>query len=291
MNIKHSLAAIAQKLETAGIDNAGLEAELLICRVLKKQREFILAYPELALNSSQKRALEKLVTRRMAHEPLAYLLGKQQFYNIDLVVNKKVLIPRPETELLVELVLKNKAESGATILDIGTGSGAIIIALAKNMSGDYKIIATDISSKAHSQAKDNAKANEQREKIEFIKSDLLKKLLIKKNWTTSKNLVIVTNLPYVESDWQKELTPNQIEELKYEPALALFAGADGFDLYRKLAEEIKTLIKKFELKVELYCEIAPTQANLFSHTFSELGAVSLERDLTGRIRVGVMKQF
>jgi release factor glutamine methyltransferase len=85
MNIKHSLIKIGQKLETAGIENPSLEAELLICRVLKKQREFILAYPELALNSSQKRVLEKLVTRRMAHEPLAYLLGKQQFYNINLV--------------------------------------------------------------------------------------------------------------------------------------------------------------------------------------------------------------
>lgn len=289
MNIKQSLATIGQQLASAGIDNPNLEAELLLAKSLKKDREFLLSYPELALNSAQKRTLAKLAKRRLAREPLAYILGHQQFYNIDLAVNKKVLIPRPETELIVEMVLAAKPSEGATIIDVGTGSGAMIISLAKNLTTKCRLIASDISSAALKLAKSNAENNNQADKIEFIKSDLLKKLLKNKYWTKGQEVWLVTNLPYLGTDWQGELSPEQIVELNYEPSLALFAGADGFDLYRRLAQELKVLIKKFDLKVKLYAEIAPNQANLFSHTFAELGTVSLERDLTGRVRVGIMK--
>jgi release factor glutamine methyltransferase len=291
MNIKQSLVALSQRLSQAGFEQAGLEAELLLACAIQKEREFLLSYPELALNSKQKRLLNKLVKRRLAHEPMAYILGEQSFFNIKLRVDKRVLIPRPETEKLVELVLKDRPSKDATILDLGTGSGAIIITLASNLGEAHQFIATDISSKALRVARDNAKSNGQETRIEFVKSDLLKKLLRQRKWLASKNLVIVANLPYVESDWQKALTADQIKELKYEPSLALLAGEDGFDLYRQLASDLKSLIKKFDLKVRLYAEIAPTQANLFSHDFSELGAVKLERDLNGRIRIGVMKQF
>ena len=291
MNIKQSLVALSQRLSQAGFEQAGLEAELLLACAIQKEREFLLSYPELALNSKQKRLLNKLVKRRLAHEPMAYILGEQSFFNIKLRVDKRVLIPRPETEKLVELVLKDRPSKDMTILDLGTGSGAIIITLASNLGTGYQFMATDISSKALRVARDNAKSNGQETRIEFVKSDLLKKLLRQRKWLASKNLVIAANLPYVESDWQKALTADQIKELKYEPSLALLAGEDGFDLYRQLASELKSLIKKFDLKVRLYAEIAPMQANLFSHDFAELGAVSLERDLNGRIRIGVMKQF
>jgi len=289
MNIKHSLAEASRSLRTNNIDYADLEAELLICHVLSKPREFILAYPELSLNAYQNRVLQKLINRRINHEPLSYILGHQSFYNIELAVNKNVLIPRPETEVLVELVLGSSIKEHATIIDIGTGSGAIILSLAKNMSGDHTFIATDLSAKALLTAKSNAKKNNINNKVTFLKSNLLKKMLKRKSWPFSTDLVLVTNLPYLSNDWEKELTTRQKEELKKEPGLALFAGIDGFDLYRQLAEEIKNLIKKFNLKIILFCEISPEQANLFSHTFSELGQVSLERDLTGKIRVGIVR--
>lgn len=159
-------------------------------------------------------------------KPSQYSKGWVEFYKLRFKVNPDVLIPRPETELLVDIVLKN-IQKNSVILDVGTGAGNISISIAKN--SDAKIIATDVSSKALITAKQNAKFHKVEDKIKFIESNLLEKV-------TEKPDIIVTNLPYIPSARIPYLDSSVKD---YEPHVALNGGDDGFELYRKLFMQIK----------------------------------------------------
>lgn len=189
-------------------------------------------------------------------KPSQYQRGFAEFYKLKFMVNSSVLIPRPETELLVDAVLryiKNNQDQNITILDVGTGSGSIAISIAKNLSsleparqpsntqspdhpriGHIKIIASDISDEALQVAQSNAKLNQVSSLIQFKKSNLLEDISIHQN--PSDHLVIVANLPYIPSS----RIPTLDESVRdYEPHLALDGGADGFELYRQLFKQIK----------------------------------------------------
>lgn len=202
-----------------------IEADLLLGHVLNKGKEFLYMHGEKKLTALQQKKFETMTAKRKKGMPVAYLLGYKYFYGLKFKVTPNVLIPRPESEWLVEEVLRlTKSKPKVKILDVGTGSGAIAISIAK--SSKARVFASDISAKALSVAKANAKANNV--KVSFIKSDLLKEV-------KGKFDIIIANLPYVPiSDYK-----NLLKNLKFEPKLALTDGRDDFRLVLNLVEQAK----------------------------------------------------
>lgn len=201
-----------------GIESARLEAQVLAGHVLRVDRSWLLAHPEHEFNEL---AGETLLQRRAAREPLAYLLGHREFFGRDFRVTPAVLIPRQETETLVEEALRR--EGSAEVLDVGTGSGAIAITLAKERP-DWRVVAVDVSPTALSIAQENAESL--RADVRFVLSDGFTELL-----GESFDL-IVTNPPYIGTD-----EPLMPEVAGHEPHLALFSGATGLEFYERLARE------------------------------------------------------
>lgn len=253
-----------------------LDFDLILEAILKKSRTFMLAHPEYALNTRQKNKTEAFIRRRLKDEPLAYILGEKEFYGLAFFVNKNTLIPRPETEMIVEEVIKKASEQKnkkITIIDVGTGSGCIIITLAKLLNHEF--FGIDISARALATAKKNAKAHNVLEKIKFLKGDLLKSLL-KNKLIASNEIIITANLPYLDKNWKKLLKNKNSAGLKYEPAIALDGGRDGLDLYRMLAEQIKQL--KTAKAISVYCEIEHPQTSGMKKIFSFAKSVEIKQD-------------
>ena len=209
-----------------------IESEILLSFVLKKPKEFLYTHPEYQIPKIKYKEFIKLIKRRKKGEPIAYILGYKDFFGLRFKVTKDVLIPRPETEWIVEEVINEVSSSKyqvSKILDVGTGSGCIAISIAKNLNKiktKHKITASDISSKALKVAKANAKTH--KVKIDFLKSDLFSKVGDK------KFDLIIANLPYVPlKDYKKFL-----EGLKFEPRLALTDGTNHFIIYKKFFEQV-----------------------------------------------------
>lgn len=294
------------------IENPHLEAGLLLSHVLKQPREYIITHPEKKLNLFQISNFQFLISRRIAGMPLAYLTKTKNFYGYDFYVNKHVLIPRPETELMIDLVLSrvtHHASRNTIIVDVGTGSGCITITLALEIKKQYPISkrsdpisnfeaklpnfqfhATDISKKAIKIAKKNAKAHQVNNIINFHQGNLLTPI---SNFTCTRlsgefpisdsNLIITANLPY--------LTPTQIKTsptIQKEPYLALEAGDDGLRYYNQLFEQVKKLKVKSNV---LYCEIDHTQKdNMLALIKKQLpeADVFVEKDLKRYDRIVVI---
>lgn len=212
--------------------------------------------------------------------PKQYLKGWLEFYKLKFKVDSRVLIPRPETELLVDEVLKF-FEPNQTILDIGTGSGNIAISLAKNLKRT-KIFAVDVSDDALDLAKENAKLNKVSDKIFFLQSDLLSSFRDSSLITLHSSLIIVTNLPYIPRGRMPYLDASVRD---FEPWIALVGGSDGFDLYRKLFQQIKekNLVPKL-----LIAEIDYTHGELAiieAKKYFPKATVEVKTDLTQNIRI------
>jgi release factor glutamine methyltransferase len=230
MTIKQALQSGAKKLQTKKISSADLDAEILLAFVLKKNRIFLYSYSEKQLTNSQKIAYQKLIAKRSAFHPIAYLTGYKEFYGYDFIVNKNVLIPRPLTEELVEKALASVEKNNLkNIVDVGTGSGCIIISLVNELKKKYgslnnfKFYAVDAFDQALLIAKKNAKLHGLQKNIRFIKGNLLEPL---KNKQID---LILANLPY--------LTKNDIKKnpyLKAEPKKALYEKTSGKLIYKKL---------------------------------------------------------
>ncbi len=201
MTIRQSLS-LWTKIKKAS-QSPLLDAELLLAHVLKKPREFLYTYPEKKLTSAQYQNFKKLINKRAKYWPIAYLTGIKEFYGLDFIVNKDVLIPRPETEELVDLA------KGKIIVDVGTGCGNIAIAIAKKLP-QSKVIATDISKKALDVARENAKKN--KVKVEFYQGSMLE-ALPKKYY--NKIDLIVSNPPYLPKNQANK------KSLQHEPMVAL----------------------------------------------------------------------
>ncbi len=227
----------------------GVETDILLSEVLKKPREFLYLAPEHKLSSYQVKSLSSMVRRRLKGEPIAYILGYKDFMGLRFKLNKHTLIPRPETEEMVERVTSDGLRvTGNTlkILDVGTGTGCIAISLAKYLKISnirYQISASDISSQALKVAKENAKAHNV--SVQFVLSDLLDN--IKGNFD-----IIIANLPYVPTSDYKKLKSN----LKFEPKNAIFAKENGLEIIAKLLSQVAYL--KHQPAI-VYLEFDPRQ--------------------------------
>jgi release factor glutamine methyltransferase len=207
------------------------DAETLLAHLLEHERTWVFAHPEAGLSAEQAVEFRTLVARRLAHEPLQHLTGRQEFYGLTLQVTADTLIPRPETELLVEAVLAWAANQSRAlrIVDVGTGSGAIALALATHLPG-AEIVAGDLSEAALEVARQNAEFLGLGERVRFVRSDLLAGFEAEIDAGDLFDLV-VSNPPYVP---ESDAGTMQREVVEYEPAMALFGGEDGLTIYREL---------------------------------------------------------
>ena len=232
LTIKSVLQEAQIKLEKIS-ESPALDAELLLAFCLNKNRSYLFTWPENTLDEAQKTCFEQLITKRLDDYPIAYLLGKKAFWTLDLIVTPDVLIPRPDTELLVETALKKISHiENPKILDLGTGSGAIALALAYERK-DANITACDYSAKALKIATKNAKNNHLEGRITFIESD----------WFSSINDydfdLIVSNPPYIAPD-----DPHLAQTIRHEPQQALVADDAGMNDIKIIITNTKNHLKK-----------------------------------------------
>jgi release factor glutamine methyltransferase len=229
LTIKSALQSAQEKLESIS-DSPTFDAELLLAFCMNKNRSYLFTWPENTLNKDHQNCFDQLINKRLDDYPVAYLLGTKAFWTLDLTVTPAVLIPRPETELLVETALdKIKNIKRPKILDLGTGSGAIALALASERA-DAVITACDYSPKALEVAKDNAKSNNLEERVTFIESDWLS------NIKDRDFDLIVSNPPYIALN-----DPHLAQTIRHEPQQALVADNKGM----KDIEDIIKTSKKY----------------------------------------------
>jgi release factor glutamine methyltransferase len=226
ITIQQALQSAKNVLDSTS-DSASLDTQMLLCEVLKQERAYVLAHPEQALTEEQQARYAELLNRRAAGEPMAYILGRRAFYDREIAVAPGVLIPRPETELLLEQALEHlKAHPNAVVVDVGTGSGALAVTLAANCP-QAQVYATDISPMALAVARYNAYLNSAT--VVFYDGDLLEPLVTR----GLRADVVMANLPYIASE---EL--DALEVSRHEPRLALDGGVDGLDVIRRLVAQI-----------------------------------------------------
>ncbi|MCC7356528.1 MAG: peptide chain release factor N(5)-glutamine methyltransferase [Candidatus Doudnabacteria bacterium] len=222
------------------------ESDLLLSFVLKKSRDFLYIHPEKKLTTKQLKAFKSLVARRKKGEPVAYLLRYKDFFGLKFKVTKDTLVPRPETEWVVDHILNQKLSNNTSILDLGTGSGCIAISIKKN-TPKLSVTASDVSKKALLVAKQNARSH--KTKINFVHSNLLSNL-------SNKHFdIIIANLPYGWNVW-KNNSSIEAKSLKFEPQLALFTKENGLYLYRLLLQQVSKLKKQPSV---IYLEFDPRQ--------------------------------
>lgn len=231
MTVSSWLEAAQKQLEAAGIDTARLDALVILCDELGKDKSWIFAYPEHILQGSEIEVLNKKIAQRARHTPLAYIRGHAEFYGRDFLVDQRVLVPRPESEAMIDLLLQSSSlDSHLSIIDVGTGSGCLAIT-AKLQLPNTHIIAIDIDTACLNIAQKNA--TNLHAGIEFLQGDLLSTLP-----ATHEVQTILANLPYVPAAYPVN------QAASHEPALALFSGADGLDHYRTLFAQIEQLEHK-----------------------------------------------
>ncbi len=222
MNIREALLKAQERLVAAKVSNPRLDSEILLADSLARTREWLITSDDYALTIAQQKSYDGRIARRVAREPVSYITNKLEFYGIELYIDNRVLSPRIETEPLAEQAIKN-APRNSTLIDIGTGSGAIAIAIAKHRP-DLSIVATEISNGALDVAILNAKSIlGPNHNISFVISDIWAGL-------NQRYATVVTNLPYVSKDYLPQMMP----EVTKEPAIALYGGkGDGLQLYRR----------------------------------------------------------
>jgi len=236
MTIHDLLNETTKALEAVESPSARLDAEVLLAFVLGRDRMEFYKNPDMVISETKLAAFRNLIVRRSQWEPVAYITGRKEFWTFVLEVNSAVLIPRPDTEVIVEetIAICRKLNSPEIkILDIGTGSGAIAIALASEITG-AKVVATDISSAALNLAKKNAAASGFKEKIDFRQGNLFEPL-------DDTFDIIVCNPPYIAAEEYEKL-PLGVKE--YEPREALLAGKSGLEFYEKLIYQAADFLKK-----------------------------------------------
>ena len=277
MTIADALHAAQQILRDGGIDDADLEAEVLLRHALGLQRHQLFARLHEEIDGSASQRFDALLQRRLAHEPTAYIVSHREFYAIDLEMTPAALIPRPETELLVDEAIR-LTPPGASIVDIGTGSGAIAIAVGFHLP-DAIIYAIDESSDALALAARNAERHGVADRIRFLQGDLFAPL-------PEAVDVIVANLPYVPtSEW--ESLPAEIRE--HEPRQALDGGPTGtLVLERFLRESPRYLRPGGRLLAEIGWDEGERLRAIASECFPQ-ARIAIEKDLAGLDRLLVVE--
>lgn len=235
MTIKDIIVKYSKELEEIS-PTPRLDVETLLQKVLGVDRLYILLNLERVLSEDEEQLFNKFINERLNNRPIAYIVGNREFMGLDFFVKEGVLIPRPDTEVLVEEVIKlAKKKDAKNILDIGTGSGAITVSLAKYLE-NVKVTSVDISDIALEIGKRNAISNEVNDRINFVKSDLFTNID-----KETKFDIIVSNPPYIK----REVIDTLDKQVKdYEPYNALEGGVDGLDFYRAITKQAKNYLKK-----------------------------------------------
>jgi len=273
LNIRHGLAWGTKRLQPVS-DSASLDAQVLLGYVLGRDRAYLLAHPEQDLTDDQRAQFVALVERAAAGEPLPYILGRRAFYDREFAVSPAVLIPRPETELLLEAALAFvRSRSHCVAVDVGTGSGALAVILAANCP-NATVYATDISPAALAIARQNAEMQDAN--VAFFEGDLLMPLLERGIQID----LLMANLPYIATDELPTLAVS-----RYEPRLALDGGADGLDLIRRLLHQAPAACKSGAcLLLEIGWDQGAAALELASTAFPVAGAMVL-KDFAGLDRI------
>lgn len=273
--VRDALDGAITAITAAGCETPRLDAELLLAHALGVSRERLIVERELSVEGQAVRVFQDFVRRRsVQREPVAYILGRRHFRNLELAVDRRALIPRPETELLVEVGLELPA--GARVLDIGAGSGAVALAL-KQERPDLDVAGADISEPALTLARENA--TRLGLSVAFVRSDLL-------DGIAEELDAILSNPPYVSDGDRASLSP---EILRHEPADALFAGPDGLDVIRRLitqaAERPTVRLLALEVGVNQAFEVGSLmRAAGFSTVRAEHDLAGIERVVVGERR-------
>ena len=261
---------------------------VILSHLTGQEKVFLLAHPEYPLSAETEAQARLYLNRRLKHEPVAYLTGHKEFYGRDFQVTPATLIPRPETEHMVERVLTLMNHGDSTdVIDVGTGSGNIIITLAKEIEkmypvSDIQYFALDISEDALSVAMNNAVHHDIAKKISFLKSDLLDQFPPPREM--NRHAIITANLPYLSHRIYDE-SDHDVRD--YEPKSALESGADGLDHYRRLLPELAVLRERYQ-SLTFFLEISPEQDKVLTALIrAHLAPQSLQTlpDYSGRSRL------
>lgn len=259
---------LRRALRSVGVEEAQLEARELICHVTGKTREEFFRSMQLYVVSDTEKEINALAQRRLAGEPLAYILGKWDFYGMELTVNSSVLIPRPDTEIIAQRAIEIARGSGehCRVLDLCCGTGCIGLAVAKH-APNCRVVLSDISEEALSVARENVRKTQLSRQITVFRSDALEKppAMI---WDFN---LIVCNPPYVRSEDMMMLDPSVRD---FEPALALDGGPDGLEYYRKIAANWRSAMRSTCI---LLFEVGDDQADDVEKILSENGYRSIRR--------------
>lgn len=273
--VREALGSAVDALRAAGVEDPRLDAELLLAEATGWSRAALVAEPGAEVPPAAGRSFGEMVRRRLRREPVAYILGRKGFRGIELAVDRRVLIPRPETELLVELAREVEPDR---VLDVGTGSGAIALAVADELPG-CEVTATDTSTGALEVARSNAERLGLADRVRFLEGTL----------PEGEDFdLVIANLPYVaERDWPS-LQP---EVTQWEPHEALLAGPDGLDAYRAFVPGCARHLHRYseQMTGALAVEVGEGQALAVAELMTEagFGEVEIRPDLAGIERVVV----
>ncbi len=289
---KDALFAAVQRLREAGIPSARLDAEVLLTYVLGTGREYLYAHPERRLELNEYERYQAVLERRLTRLPVAYITGKKEFMSLDFTVDEHVLIPRPETEVLVEEVIfrvgsrigiSSPEDRPTIIADIGTGSGAIAVSIAWFLK-TAEIIATDISADALIMARKNSKKHQVDNRIKFLQGDLLSPL--SREGLERQLTAIVSNPPYLSRRAMAAVSP----EVALEPKSALLGGEEGLDFSFAILEQSGPYLAPGGF---VALEVGHDQAEIiadFAKKDLGYGKVEVIRDLAGIQRVVIAGQ-
>lgn len=273
LTLRESLIDATTRLSTSEHlrSDARRDAELLLLHVLQIDRATLLAHPDRNLSSDELAAYQAAITRRLNHEPIQYITGQQEFFGLMLKVTPATLIPRPETEHLVEAVLDRVPhDQPVKILDVGTGTGAIALALAAHLPYT-EVTAVDLSPEALAVAHENAVTHNLADRIRFLESDLLAGLAPSERSAAFD--AVASNPPYIPEDDRTGLHP-QVRD--YEPSQALFAGPLGIEIYHRLIPQAQSALKVGGL---LAMEIGHGQSEALISLLADWKDVQLIEDL------------
>ena len=272
-----------QRLTVVRCDTPQLDAEVLLAHTLRQSRSWLYLHLDDTLYQAQLDTFNQLIARREEREPVAYIIGHKEFFALDFLVNRYVLIPRPETELLVETAIeiaRNNNKEDLLIADVGTGSGCIAISLAKHLA-DVVVFAGDVSCRALQLAKQNAICNQVAHQISFFAGDLLMPL-------SSQVDMIVSNPPYIGQS--ELLAASMMPEVRdYEPKVALDGGRDGLTVIEKLLWQAG---RKLKPNGSLLVEIGFDQGNAvrqLAKTYFSKANVQIKKDLAGLDRLLIVR--
>ena len=284
--IQKLLKWVTEYLAAKGIESPRLSAELLLSHVLELKRIELYTQFNKQVSQHQLDKLHDLVKRAGLNEPIAYLTGKTEFYSLELEITADCMIPRPETELLVQRAIEYlRTRSGVQyVCDLCTGSGCIAVAIAKNYP-DARVIATDISAAALEVAARNVEKHRLNERVRLLCGDLFEPII--KQLDVNQFDLIVCNPPYVSTAEYEKLDKNVKD---YEPEFALLAGADGMDVYRKIFEKVDGFLRP---GAALMLEIGYAQGPAVKEMLEQTGAfaeIKIEKDFHDNDRIVIARK-